>query len=458
MTDKLTRKTFLLLTALSLTVCLLAYSCIWFFLPNADKNRARTQLEQKTGLLAKQLRLVPTEQGEALILEFIRETGAQVLLQDSQGQAVSFFVHWKEKETAGTQPEIRIPFRFADTDAEYVLSVRYHPSRTDEITSAVRRSMVFTATAILLLSFAGAWFFSRYTTRPIVRICQIAQKMAKLDFSWYCPDMRDDEIGMLSASINELSDKLHEALEELHRRNAGLEDEIQMEKERERRRMLFFSGISHELKTPVAIVAGQLEGMQAGIGVYRDRDKYLKRSAQILQSLNQFIREILLISKIDLAGEESGHPACISNLMEELLAEYAAYAEFMSISLHGNMEQNLSVYGEQQLLKKALGNIIGNAVTHSPEHAKVTISLYRSGKEHVILEAVNTPAHIPKEHLPHLFEAFYRADLSQGHGSGLGLYITRLILETWHVPHQIENTADGVRFTAVFQAAAGDEP
>ena len=101
------------------------------------------------------------------------------------------------------------------------------------------------------------------------------------------PDMRDDEIGMLSASINELSDKLHEALEELHRRNAGLEDEIQMEKERERRRMLFFSGISHELKTPVAIVAGQLEGMQAGIGVYRDRDKYLKRSAQILQSLNQ---------------------------------------------------------------------------------------------------------------------------------------------------------------------------
>ncbi len=144
--------------------------------------------------------------------------------------------------------------------------------------------------------------------------------------------------------------------------------------------------------------------------------------------------------------------------MEELLAEYAAYAEFMSVSLHGNMEQNLSVYGEQQLLKKALGNIIGNAVTHSPEHAKVTISLYRSGKEHVILEAVNTPAHIPKEHLPHLFEAFYRADLSQGHGSGLGLYITRLILEIWHVPHQIENTADGVRFTAVFQAAAGDEP
>lgn len=121
--------------------------------------------------------------------------------------------------------------------------------------------------------------FSRHTTKPIIRISGIADRIANLDFSWYCPDLRGDEIGVLSQSINELSDKLHNALDEIRRRNDRLEDEILLEKERERRRMLFFSGVSHELKTPIAVVIGQLEGMQSQIGVYKDREN-ISRAAR----------------------------------------------------------------------------------------------------------------------------------------------------------------------------------
>ncbi len=104
------------------------------------------------------------------------------------------------------------------------------------------------------------------------------------------------------------------------------------------------------------------------------------------------------------------------------------------------------------LLKKALGNVIGNAVTYSPEHGSVTIRLTRAHGS-ATLTVVNADAHIDETDLPHLFEAFYRADRSAAHGSGLGLYITKMIFENNQVSHSIENTGDGVTFTAVFLTA-----
>ncbi|MDE7313213.1 MAG: HAMP domain-containing histidine kinase [Eubacterium sp.] len=453
MRKKLTQKTFLLLTILSLTVCLLAYGCIWVFLPNAGQRRARRELEQRTQELVKELRLAQAGRSEELFLEFIRETGAQLSLQNDKGQRVSMFTFQEIPAGAQQEAAIRQPFKFADADEEYLLMVSDLPERANEIMRAIWRSLPLVTGIAMLLSFGSAWFFSCYTTRPVLRINHIASKMAELDFSWYCPDVREDEIGMLAKSINELSDKLHEALEKLQQQNTRLEDEIQIEKERERRRMLFFSGISHELKTPLAIVIGQIEGMQAGIGVYKDRDRYLARSAQILHSLNAFIKEILMVSKIDLAGGEKERPVCLSGLVRELLAEYEGYAEFLEVSMDGEVADGLYAYGDERLLKKAAGNIIGNAVTHSPADAAVKVELAAREGE-IRLTVTNAPAHIEEEDLPHLFEAFYRADHAGEHGSGLGLYITRLILETYQVPHTIENTADGVRFTAFFQAVA----
>lgn len=461
MGKKLTCKTFLLLAALSMAVCVCAYSCIWFFLPYAGQKRAVKELAVQTQRLVKELWQTPRAESGPLFLDFIKETGADLCLADACGQSIPITAFpqnggdthadlWDSQNGGDTALVLRYPFQFADARDEYLLTVCYNPFRTKEITDAVCRSVPFVAVSAMLFSFAGAWFFSCYTTRPVMRICQIASRMAKLDFSWYCPDVRDDGIGLLSRSINELSDRLHEALQELQRRNASLEDEILLEKERERRRMLFFSGISHELKTPIAVVTGQLEGMRAGIGVYKDHDTYLARSAQILQSLNQFLKEILMISHIDLSGQKEQAPVGLSRMLDTLLKEYAAFAEFSQVTLRGEIQQELYVRGEERLLKKAVGNIIGNAIGHSAPDAEVQVTLAADGGS-ILLSVVNAPAHIAQEHLPHLFEAFYRADDTAEHGSGLGLYMTRLIFESGKIPHLIENTADGVRFRVLFQ-------
>lgn len=447
---KLTQKTFLVLLGLSLTISMLAYICIWIFLPYANQNRAKQELEQLSEQLISELRAATKAEREVLFTDFIRETGADVLLLDEDRQVVSLFTF--EKTEAEIFEGEEYPFRLADSGEEYILIIRYNEAHLEEITGAIARSVPFVAVITIVLSVLGAWIFSHYTTRPILRIQHIAERIADLDFSWYCPDVRDDEIGMLSKSINELSDKLHEVLDELYLQNSILEDEITLEKERERRRMLFFSGVSHELKTPIAIVIGQLEGMQAEIGVYKDREKYLARSAEILQSLNQFIKEVLLVSHIDMWEQKEVLPVNLSVLLQEVISEYLAYAEDSDIDVAQALTNGIHVYGDEMLLKKALGNIISNAVTHSNQQGSVEIKLVR-GNGKAQLTVTNSPMHIDDKHLPHLFEAFYRVNQSAKHGSGLGLYITRMILETYHISYKIENIEDGVRFTVEFEEA-----
>ncbi len=445
--NKLTIKTFLLLLLLSLTILLSAYGCIWIFLPYADQKLAQHNLDQQTEQFVSRLWVTQKSSSEPLFINFIRQTGADVSLLDDSGDAVSPFTF--EKTDTKTIPGNRYPFRFIDSDEEYVLITHYNPLRSDEIADAVRKSIPFVALLVVLLSSVSAFAFSRYTTKPIIRISKIADRIANLDFSWYCPDLRDDEIGVLSQSINELSDKLHKALDEIRRRNDFLEDEILLEKERERRRMLFFSSVSHELKTPIAIVIGQLEGMQAQIGVYKDREKYLARSTEILQSLNIFIKEVLLVSHMDMNTELAVTAVNLSEIVESLAADYMDYAEALSIEFSKEIEPAILTCGDEMLLKKAIGNVFGNAVTHSPEHIRVLIKLSLMDNR-ATLTVVNTDAHIDEKDLPHLFEAFYRADKFARYGSGLGLYITQMILENYQVTHSIQNTENGVKFTAVF--------
>lgn len=451
---KLTIKTFLIFFFLSLVISISAYSCICFSLSYTNKVYRQQLLDKKTKLLLSDLRETKKQDSEQFFIDFIKETGADLILLNQNRERVSLFTFQKDNQRNQNNQnnfnEKEQPFRFLYSLEEYILKIHYNDRWTKEIKTAIFHSMAYSILIILLMSFLCAFFFSRYTTKPIQRISKIANKMAGLDFSWYCPDVRDDEIGMLSKSINELSDKLHQALTELYHHNTLLQDEIAMEKERERRRMLFFSGVSHELKTPIAILIGQLEGMLYHIGVYADREKYLARGIEILQGLNHFIKEILFVSHIDIEEQKKAVPIPLSDIVKELLCSYFDYAELSSIKLIEELEADISIYGEETLLKKALGNVISNAIMHSLEYGSVSVKLYHK-EGNVVFTVFNEPAHIEKECLFHIFEAFYRGNSCKKQGSGLGLYITRMILEAFQVWYSIENKENGVVFTAIFQ-------
>ncbi|WP_281085968.1 sensor histidine kinase [Eubacterium ruminantium] len=437
----MTIKTFITFMFLSLLIMGTVYLTLFLIIPYSSVKKNREYIEIESQTLADKCMNLSKAEAERLIHGFASRTGTYTELLEAE--------NYLEREDS--MIEESYPLHFSDQQQEYMLCITRSDDRAQSFRQNIIKSIPTVLIIALILSIIGSRIFSYYMKKPIVRMSRIAERMAEQDFDWYCPDERDDEIGRLAKSLNKLSDELSAALEKLSDKNLYLKNEITLEKERERRRMLFFSGVSHELKTPISVVIGQIEGMRSGIGVYKDRDKYLEKCSNTLNELVSFINEILLVSHIDMGDMDAQEIVKIDSILDEEIAFYDGLITEKNIELEYEVPDNVDFRGNEQLLKKALGNILGNAFKYTPEGGKVSVRLEsqkeaenKSGK--VNLTITNSPAHIDEQHLPHLFEAFYRADTSNKDGSGLGLYITGMVLEMFGAEYKIENTEDGVKF------------
>ena len=137
-----------------------------------------------------------------------------------------------------------------------------------ELQQSFIRVFPFILLVVLVVAFAVSWLYSRMVTKPILEISRISEKMSGLQLEWKVDEQRTDELGILGKSLNTLSHNLSGALLNLQSANKKLEAEIEHEKKLEQARTNFFSAVSHELKTPITIIKGQLEGMLLGIGAY----------------------------------------------------------------------------------------------------------------------------------------------------------------------------------------------
>jgi two-component system sensor histidine kinase VanS len=338
-------------------------------------------------------------------------------------------------------------FAFADgTNA--TMSVTGGVRAVNQAAEALGRVLPFLVGVVLVISLAGSFLYARFITRPIVSISRVARRIASLDFEARWTKRRGDEIGALGDSLNLLSDNLSGALRELESANQTLQRDIDRERELDRQRLAFFSSVSHELKTPVTILKGQLSGMLARVGTYRDREKYLARALEVTGRMEGLVKEILTVSRIE-SGSFSlkATRLDLSQLLEKQLEMDAELFEQKSLTVEANLEST-TVRGDEQLLAKALSNVLLNAILYSPSGASI---LVEAGDCAFTIE--NTGASIPEESLAELFTPFYRVEQSRSRksgGSGLGLYLVKTILDRHGATCKIENTARGVRFTARF--------
>ena len=203
---------------------------------------------------------------EAVDSVIIEDDGSSVSTCRSTATAV--VSDSSEVEYTSTDWDAAVTFK--GSGKPYDLSVVIRVSAVNETSEAMRRVLPCLILIMFVISLLGALFYSRCITRPIVRLSGISRKLASLDFDWKCPETRKDEIGMLGRNLNELSDHLRDALSELRDANASLQQDIEREREMERRRSAFFAAASHELKTPITVLKGQLSGMLAGVDIYQD--------------------------------------------------------------------------------------------------------------------------------------------------------------------------------------------
>ncbi len=450
--SSLSVKVFVLTAVLMAVCCTVTYLCIARFSPYIYSHR----LEDAEELAQLAYLELPNYNFSESELKYDIELYNEALKTQFEGEFVFHILPSDSAELRsfdGVDTTTRYNFHFADSDVEYTVFIAKNTEKESQITEALQKAIPVLSIVILAVSIVASFFYTVYMTTPIKRISKISKQMAELDFSGHSETRRIDEIGVLSDSLNELSQKLSSALSELQSANEQLQADIDKERELERQRVDFFSAASHELKTPITIIKGQLQGMLLGIGRYKDHQTYLAESLEVTNTLEQMVQELLTVSRLETPGYICAKSRFdFARLVEDRLTAFDDLFAQKELALEKSLLPGTYLLGDAQLLQKVVDNLIHNAITYSPVQNKIAVRLW-SEQDKVCFSVENTGVHIPDEVIPKLFEAFYRVDTSRNRrtgGSGLGLYIVKTILDLHGAGIEIANTVQGVSVKVSF--------
>lgn len=281
--------------------------------------------------------------------------------------------------------------------------------------------------ASFVLSLIASYLYARMISAPILEIKQMTKRMKRLDRTASLPIHSQDEIGVLKQQINDLYHHLLEVID-------NLEQQKQENLKLEQMKVEFLRGASHELKTPLASLKIILENMRDKIGRYKDRDRYLAVSLDIVDEMNQIVLEILSLSSVqELGGDKEWIQ--LDDVVNRILTQNQVLVENRSLSIDNYLPAT-SIFMNLPILKLVLSNIISNAVKHSDKGGVIRIGLENEGTDFVIentsvsKENISTKAQSKKE-------------------GGLGLFVVKYLLEHEELSYRFEESSTGRRFVMV---------
>ena len=464
----LSAKIFVITFLLTSICCVLTYTVISWLVPKTYSTTLDANLESAVSSFIAELKtLSPLESGTLFDEFLLNNHGVLLQLFDDNGNAVGLpsqgAKEFPRSPDGGIAAESADPaayrathsylFSFAGSDTVYTLTVAGSAQEIDLLRSALASVFILLFFVILMIAALASLIYSRYVTGPVLRLSAVSKNMSELNFNWKCEEGRTDELGVLAHSLNEMSEKLSAALKNLQEANVKLRADIAHEKELEQAQLDFFSAVSHELKTPVSIIKGQTEGMLLNVGDYQNRDKYLSRSLEIINTMESMVQEILTVSR--MKSSKSGLRKEEVDFSDLLKREYALFEDLIvqkEIDWNENVSPALRIAADKLLIQKAINNVVSNAILYSPKGSSIYMDAF-SENGAVIFRLENTGVHIPDAEISKLFDAFYRMEQSRSRktgGSGLGLYIVKTILEQHNFTYSLKNTERGVLFSIRF--------
>lgn len=443
-------KTFISIMALLVGCCIIIYGMVMFFLPKTYKTELTEQFLIEFEELADTLEKNGIEDSSQEISNFAIRNNASVEITKYEEMILVFSVTSEnEHKNISSRFFISNNTTLKLDGQTYIVTATASLEAVAQSYDILIKLIPFIAVIIILISVAGAYICSRYFSKPLIDICGVAKRMTQLDMTWKCDTSRNDEIGVLADSLNIMSDRLKAALDNLQAANEKLQIDIENERRQEQQRIDFFTSVSHELKTPITVIKGELEGMIYEVGEYKDRDTYLKHALATVNDMENIVKDILSAARMGGSDFKLDRTDIdLTRLLGRCCRKIKGITEDKQITLSVNLQQDVSYNGDERLIQQAVSNIISNAALYSPEQAKIDVIL----EEHR-LTVRNTGVHIAEEDLGQLFLPFFRVDKSRNRntgGSGLGLYIVKIIFDHHGIQYKMENTSDGVMFTVYF--------
>ncbi|KEK23722.1 sensor histidine kinase [Bacillus gaemokensis] len=296
---------------------------------------------------------------------------------------------------------------------------------------------------IILLSF----YYSKIIAKPLIKMNRVTKKMANFDFTEKLPVSADDEIGGLSNSINTLSVNLKDRIDRLNIANTKLQQDIERERQLEKTRKEFISGVSHELKTPLSVIRSFAEGIKDGVS--KDNTYYTDVILEETENMNRLIVEMLELAKLESGTYKlEMSPFSMGELVQQVYTKLLFSMEKKHLQVEIDANPSIYVEANRNRIEQVVVNLLSNAIRYTPDGKEVSIRIIEN-EEKVKIEIENTGNPIPDESLQKIWDRFYRLDASRSRhtgGTGLGLSIVKNILELHHAEYGVYNTDDSVVF------------
>ena len=422
-------KIFLITFALFSSLVILLHASVYFIFPSSYIESQRQTILKKSQALAKSFQGQEEGTIESVIDLYSKTNDIKVSIKGKEKQNAL-----EVKDDLLVNPDSQnnslvIEERKIQTKEGKDLTLQFLAT-VDSQKEAREISLGFLPYSLLasfVLSLIASYLYARMISAPILEIKQMTKRMKRLDRTASLPIHSQDEIGVLKQQINDL---YHHLLEVIN----NLEQQKQENLKLEQMKVEFLRGASHELKTPLASLKIILENMRDKIGRYKDRDRYLSVSLDIVDEMNQIVLEILSLSSVqELGGDKEWIQ--LDDVVNRILTQNQVLVENRSLSIDNYLPAT-SIFMNLPILKLVLSNIISNAVKHSDKGGVIRIGLENEGTDFVIentsvsKENISTKAQSKKE-------------------GGLGLFVVKYLLEHEELSYRFEESSTGRRFVMV---------
>ncbi|MBS4923728.1 MAG: HAMP domain-containing histidine kinase [Streptococcus salivarius] len=422
-------KIFLITFALFSSLVILLHASVYFIFPSSYIESQRQTILKKSQALAKSFQGQEEGTIESVIDLYSKTNDIKVSIKGKQNQNAlevkdDLLVNPDSQNNSLVIEERKIQTKEGkDLTLQFLATVDSQKEARDISLGFLPYSLL----ASFVLSLLASYLYARMISAPILEIKQMTKRMKRLDRTASLPIHSQDEIGVLKQQINDLYHHLLEVID-------NLEQQKQENLKLEQMKVEFLRGASHELKTPLASLKIILENMRDKIGRYKDRDRYLLVSLDIVDEMNQIVLEILSLSSVqELGGDKEWIQ--LDDVVNRILTQNQVLVENRSLSIDNYLPAT-SIFMNLPILKLVLSNIISNAVKHSDKGGVIRIGLENEGTDFVI---ENTS--VSKENI-----SIKAQSKKEG---GLGLFVVKYLLEHEELSYRFEESSTGRRFVMV---------
>lgn len=341
-------------------------------------------------------------------------------------------------------------------DNGYLLYIRIPVTSIQESVKISNNFLYLMAGFAILISAVIVSYVTRKFTDPILELNDIAKKMANLDFSHkYKITNADDEINNLGKSINEMSTKLEKTIKQLRNTNIELEKDIEEKSKLDEMRKSFISDVSHELKTPIALIQGYSEGLLENVNSDEESRKfYAEVILDETNKMDKLVKQLLELMKLEYGKREFNDTKFnIVELEKEVIRKSQVMLDEKQIEVQIDSPEQINVLADDFYIEQVVTNYITNAIKHVKEkdgkkYIKVTNTVDVE-KNIVRVKVFNTGDKILEEHLARIWNRFYKVDESRNRaegGTGIGLSLVKAIMKNYDKAYGAINKEDGVEF------------